>query len=267
MPKQSSSFASIVSPDDNEWKEILKNFDLAKNRKNQLRKGVVEIADDINKDIAFERRASKGRDQKEITKHLRDVSKALRKLETIIGDDDPNSNKTLSELFGRELAELLGNRGLARLLPGHPGPQPPSFHDLDSREAERHDGLYDALDDGHYLSERERIARSTAPLLLRRLAGALNQPLNQFLEVRRQAKGGNPGRRYRNYIIRQLAFLYGDVFDQKPTRTRPGRIPKKAQFVRTGRFMLLCELVLATFHMDTTGVEKAVDRTLTRLDL
>ena len=80
MPKQSSSFASIVSPDDNEWKEILKNFDLAKNRKNQLRKGVVEIADDINKDIAFERRVSKGRDQKEITKHLRDVSKALQKL-------------------------------------------------------------------------------------------------------------------------------------------------------------------------------------------
>lgn len=252
---------------DSDWVEILKNFGLSESQAFQLRQGVVEIADDINKDIAFERRASQGRDRKEVIKHFRRISGVLRKLETTICDDDPNSNKTLSELFARELAELLGNRGLARLLPGHPGPQPPSIHDLDSHEAERHDGPYDALDEGHYLFERERIARSTAPLLLRRLASALNQPLIQFLEVRRQAKGGNPGRRYRNYVIQQLATLYRDVFDQIPTRTRPGRLPKDPQIVRTGQFVLLCELILDTFDMDTIGVEKAVDRTLTRLGL
>lgn len=267
MSKNSPSLAIIKPPNGDDWAEILKNFDLSENRENQLRQGVVEIANDINKDIAFERRASQGRGRKETNKHFRNISKALRKLETIICDDDPNSNKTLSELFGRELADLLGNRGLARLLPGHPGPQPPSIHDLDSHESERHDGPYEALDDGHYLSERERIARSAAPMLLQSLAAALNQPLNQFLEVRRQAKGGNPGLRYRNYVVQQLAILYRNVFKQKPTGTRPGQLPKNAQFIRTGRFVLLCELILDAYGMDTTGVEKAVDRTLTRLDL
>ena len=104
-------------------------------------------------------------------------------------------------------------------------------------------------------------------MLLQSLAAALNQPLDRFIEVRRQAKGGNPGRRYRNYVIQQLAPLYRAVFGQRPTGMRPGRLPKNAQFVRTGEFMLLCELVLGLFGMDTTGVEKAVDRTLSRLDL
>ena len=172
MSKQSPSPAKIEHPDDGDWEEILKNFDLSENRVNQLRQGVVEIANDINKDIAFERRASLGRDQKEVVKHIRDVSKALQKLETVFCDDDANSNKTLSELFGRDLAELLGNRGLARLLPGHPGPQPPSFHDLNSHDANSRDGPYEALDESHYFYERERIARSTAPVLLQSLVGA-----------------------------------------------------------------------------------------------
>ena len=266
MPK-AEFLNNIESPDDDDWVEILKNFDLSEKRAEQLGKGVKEIAADLNRDIDFERRALQGRNRKEMIKHLHRVSKALRKFDTIVCDDDANSNKTLSDLLGRELAELLGNRGLARLLLGHPGPQPPSIHNLESREAERHDGPYDALDEGHYLFERERIARSTAPLLLRRLASTLNQPLIQFLEVRRQAKGGNPGRRYRNYVIQQLATLYRDVFDQIPTRTRPGRLPKDPQIVRIGQFVLLCELILDTFDMDTIGVEKAVDRTLTRLGL
>ncbi len=254
MPK-AESLRNIEPPDDDDWVEILTNFNLSEKRAKLLRQGVVEIAADLNRHIAFERRALQGRDRRETIKHLGRVSKALRKLETIVRDGDPNSDKTLSHLFARELAELLGNRGLKRLLPGHPGPPPPSIHDLDSHDAGRYDGPYDALDDRHYFRERELIARSEAPLLLQRLAGVLDQPLDQFLEVQRRAKGGNPGRKYRNYVIQQLALLYQQIFKKKPTRTR------------TGRFVLLCELVLDDFDMDTVGLEKAVERTLTRLDL
>ncbi len=254
-------------PDDDNWEEVIKNFDLSKTRAEQLCNGVVEIVKAINKNIAFDTQVSKGRDRTEILKYFHDISKPLEKLETTLTNSDPNSNKTLSIIFSRELAELLGNRGLAHLLPGHPKPHPPTIHDLDSHDAESRDGLYDALDDVHYIFERESIAQNTTHILLQRLAGALNTPLAKFLEIERQAKGGNPGRRYLNYVIQQLAILYQDIFEKEPTRTRPGRLSKNTTIPKTGQFVLLCELVLSTLDMDTGGVESAVDRTLSRLDL
>ncbi len=129
MPKPELT-NNIRIPSSDEWEEILKNFDLSDDQANQLKQGIVEIADNINRDIAFQRRASGGRDQKETTKHFDCLSKALTRLETLLNNDDQNSNKLLSELFCRDLAELLGNRGLENLLPGYSGPQPPSIHDL-----------------------------------------------------------------------------------------------------------------------------------------
>ena len=74
MPK-AESLRNIEPPDDNDWVEILTNFNLSEKRAKLLRQGVVEIAADLNRHIAFERRALQGRDRKETIKHLRRVSK------------------------------------------------------------------------------------------------------------------------------------------------------------------------------------------------
>jgi len=255
----------VKPPIDDDWDEIIANFDLSEIQAELLRQGISEIAADINQNLDFERREFDGRDRKETIKHFRKISKTLKKLDSLLSDEDQNSNRLLSDLYGRELAELLGNKGIEKLLPDFPGFDAPSMRDLESRNANSREGPYEALDDMHYVHEREQIARSTAHLLLQRLTRTLNQPLLRFLEIQRQTRGGNPGRRYRNYVIQQLAILFHRVFDKPPTRTTLGPIRNRAQQASTGQFIILCELVLTTFNMDTDGLENAVDRTLNRL--
>jgi hypothetical protein len=84
---------------------------------------------------------------------------------------------------------------------------------------------------------------------------AISKPVSSQLELERANQGGREQLFYRNYLIQELGRSFSEIFGTHPTTTK------------SGRFVILCELVLDAVGYDSTGVDKAVPRILKNADL
>jgi hypothetical protein len=125
-----------------------------------------------------------------------------------------------------------------------------SIHVPSSREAASREGPYRAWE-SEVATSRRSAAAGTANLAIASFLERLKRPLDLHIDLMRDDKGGNPGNTYRRFAIRQLANAYRRNVG-KPTMTV------------TGRFMKLCEQVLPLMGIDLRGLERAVERELTK---
>ena len=99
-------------------------------------------------------------------------------------------------------------------------------------------------------SRRQLAAQGRAAELLAALLRRMRQCVDDELEAERENRGGSPGNMYRRHAIQRLAAEFEELTGKEPTSTP------------AGDFVLLCELVLTSIGLDTTGLESSVSREL-----
>lgn len=238
----------ICRPSPIDWAEIIPSLRLPVEATTALRRLVDQIVANIHNHAELSETIKRGRNRRQQLTHIRRLSRLFTHLGEALDDRDLNTDRTIRQLLGSDLGELMSLRGISRLA-GMSISSSVSGRILTSRAATRRGGPYEAIED-EIEHRRRAVAEDTAPRLILELVRALNAHLARFLQIQRTNKGGAPGLLYRNYVIDELIPFYRDVCGKGPTTT-PG-----------GEFVLLCDQIVTAIGLDGTGIERAVERRL-----
>ena len=241
----------IHLPGAEDWVEIAETLKLDRSKADVLWRAVEQIVGEIQQHGAAMQQLGRGRNRKEQIFYVRRLTSLFAKLERHLAERDSNTDRILRNVIGVELGRLLSHESIERLTGESPG-YDVSIHFWESHAANERAGPYRALE-AEMEGRRRAVGMQTAPRLFLNLVRALNAPLLRFLEMERQARGGAPGKRYRNHAIVRLVPVYSKIWGRRPTSAP------------NGRFVTLCELVLVAIGLDTDGTDQAVQRILRRL--
>jgi hypothetical protein len=238
----------VHQPNASDWEEIARSLHLPIEATTLLRQLVDQIVAKIQSHAELSETIKRGRNRRQQLAHIRRLSRLFTHLEEVLDDRDLNTDRIIRRLLASDLGGFLSLRGISRLGKTSINPSV-SDRIRTSRAATSRAGPYEAFEN-EIASQRRAVAEDIAPKLLLELVRALNAQLTRFLEVQRANKGGAPGLLYRNYVVDELASFFHTVLKKKPTPTP------------TGKFVLLCELIVTAIGLDGTGIERAVQRRL-----
>jgi hypothetical protein len=184
-------------------------------------------------------------------KQLKALSEAFDRLSALLAHPNANLAPVLRDVFAPVLSEMLEPEVFTRLLRIRLEYRTdvPGLGDFRGNGMEGPAELMQELRKEMAKGKRQ-VAREQTPRLLAGVVEQLHAPLRLHLALERQAKGGAPGQRERNFVVGQLADAFPALTGRKPTTTP------------SGRFVTLCELVLTSIGLDTTGLDKAIQRIL-----
>jgi hypothetical protein len=184
---------------------------------------------------------------------LRRMGRIARDLSAIaehVESGDDGLRRLLRQIWADDVGLWLSTHGFAEGA-GIMVPTSFSSRTLKSRQVSSREGPYRAMEP-EMASRRTAAAADVGEHVVAALAGRLGTCLTQYLALERMSQGGRPGDRYRIFLIQQLLAIFPDVFDVMPTTTS------------TGRFVGLCTAVVHVLGLDATGIEKAVQRQMTK---
>lgn len=240
-----------VLPDAGTKAGVSRNLKLAASQSDLLWRGV----DGILRDIARHSDSAKAMpDRKARKKALAAALKARDAFADIIRRDDPYLRGLIRQALP-ELGADLSGMGLSRL--GNVGSIPLLLRDEDlSRyySPARGDAstLYAKLENAA-ASIRSDIARDVGPPIAIAVLDLLSAPFAAQWRVENADKGGRPQELYRNYLVQELTRLYRDIYQQDATMTRDGA------------FVRFCSQIFGAVNMPEDGIERAVERVLTKM--
>ena len=237
---------------DDFWLELGVSLELPPDTLAELRSLVLGVRDTIYLHKLNPESSATGRSRKELTVYLKRLSRRLARVIELLEARDRNTETLLSSILYDWLSQHLTNEAFDQLL-GTTIPRPrPSFHDLESHEAQAWHGPQRVYDD-HARRQRREVAAQRASDLVIGLLRDLKLKVDRQLEIRRLARGGSPGRVPRNLVVQELAQHFPNLFGESPTPALGGK------------FTELCQIILEAMNEPTDGIEEAVRRTLDRL--
>jgi hypothetical protein len=232
--------------------ELGRQLELSQAALAKLRETAAEIVQQIRATEALPLAERRLRRKQRIAA-LNKISGAFGKVAAALDEFPHSAEPTLDQLLHADLGRLVSSTGF-RVLLGMELDASFSTRDLDSRAFNSRGGPAPAIE-AEMLFRRQAAARGRSKALLSRFVARVRAALTQELEAERQNRGGNPGQVYRRFVIQalesQFQALTGDVAVTTPA----------------GRFALLCSGVLESIGSDTTGLDQAIARELSRVRL
>jgi CRISPR/Cas system-associated endoribonuclease Cas2 len=235
-------------PDPDDFDEIVSESGLNDEQANELSLTIRHIAEDLE---TFEKQFEGRKPRAELVPRLKRLAKILGELE----DEIRRASSTMSDFLPFDTLEEIG------LLMSYSALEAALDCKLISRKLrpeierilEEGDELRIAEIESRFDYERRTLGLEKGPRLLAYLIRRINRPIKTWVELDRLNRGGRPSNMVRDYVLIRLAQACRRILGKRPTATA------------SGSFVRLCVGVFNACGLDDEGIEKAVDRILTRL--
>jgi hypothetical protein len=235
-------------PTPRDFDEIVRELGLKYHEQaNELSLTILHIAADLEN---FQKKFEGREPRADMVRRLERLAKILGELE----DEIKRASRTMSDFLPFDTLEEIG------LLVSYSAMEAALDCKLISRDLrlemehipEEGDGLRMAEIESRFDYERKTLGLKEGPRLLAYLIHRINQPIKIWIELDKLNRGGRRSNMVRDYVLIRLAQACPRILRSRPTATA------------NGPFVRMCIGVFNACGLDDQGIEKAIERILSK---
>ena len=239
---------TLQMPPDADIQVIARTLKLTEPQRDQLQITLMHIVADLE---AYHKASEQMGERSELVRRFRAFAKTLQKFEDEIGRSKKLMEKFLpldtQEALGVLLSysameEALASEIITRKLDWSPASLTRSADTMQISEIEN-----------YFDYEKKTYGLKNAPELLEHFIKTVNRPIKKWHQLDRANKGGKKRDFLRWFVIHSLALNAREIIGKDATPTRKGA------------FSCLCSQVFIIYRLPDSGLEEAIERSLTEL--